>query len=85
MTLPNRAMFIATGNNLRMTSDTCRRVLLARMDAQSETPYTRDFSFDPAHMLASDRQRYAVAALTIVRAYITARAPQGRKGAHREL
>lgn len=80
MTLPNRAMFIATGNNLRMTSDTCRRVLLARIDAQSETPYTRDFSFDPAHMLASDRQRYAVAALTIVRAYITAGRPKAAKG-----
>lgn len=80
MTLPNRAMFIATGNNLRMTSDTCRRVLLARIDAESETPYTRDFSFDPAHMLASDRQRYVVAALTIVRAYITAGRPKAAKG-----
>lgn len=80
ITLPNRALFIATGNNLRMTSDTCRRVLTARIDAQSETPYTRDFSFDPAQMVQTDRLAYVVAALTIVRAYITAGKPKMAKG-----
>lgn len=80
VTLPNRALFIATGNNLRMTSDTCRRVLTARIDAQSETPYTRDFSFDPAQMVQTDRLAYVVAALTIVRAYITAGRPKMAKG-----
>lgn len=80
ITLPNRALFIATGNNLRMTSDTCRRVLTARIDAQSETPYTRDFSFDPAQMMQTDRLAYVVAALTIVRAYITAGRPKMAKG-----
>jgi hypothetical protein len=80
ITLPNRALFIATGNNLRMTSDTCRRVLTARIDAQSETPYTRDFSFDPAQMVQTDRLAYVVAALTIVRAYITAGRPKMAKG-----
>lgn len=80
VTLPNRALFIATGNNLRMTSDTCRRVLTARIDAQSEKPYTRDFSFDPAQMIAAERLQYVVAALTIVRAYITAGRPKSAKG-----
>ena len=80
ITLPNRALFIATGNNLRMTSDTCRRVLTARIDAQSETPYTRDFSFDPAQMMQTDRLAYVVAALTIVRAYISAGRPKMAKG-----
>ncbi|MGD9773852.1 hypothetical protein [Diaphorobacter sp.] len=80
VTLPNRALFIATGNNLRMTSDTCRRVLTARIDAQSETPYTRDFSFDPAQMVQTDRLAYVVAALTIVRAYIAAGRPKMASG-----
>ena len=80
MTLPNRALFIATGNNLRMTSDTCRRVLTARIDAQSETPYARDFSFDPAQMVQADRLAYVVAALTIVRAYIAAGRPKMASG-----
>ena len=80
VTLPNRALFIATGNNLRMTSDTCRRVLTARIDTQSEKPYTRDFAFDPAQMITNDRLQYVVAALTIVRAYITAGRPKVAKG-----
>jgi hypothetical protein len=78
--LPNRAMFIATGNNLRLSSDTCRRVLLARIDAETETPYTRDFSFDPATDISEHRTRYVVAALSIIRAYITAGRPKAAKG-----
>jgi hypothetical protein len=78
--LPNRAMFIATGNNMRLSSDTCRRVLLARIDAETETPYTRDFGFDPAQMLAANRVRYVVAALAIIRAHITAGRPKVVKG-----
>ena len=79
-TLPNRAMFIATGNNLRLTGDTCRRVFLARLDAQLEKPYARDFEFCPAQRIEADRLRYVVAALTIIRAYITAGRPKLGKG-----
>nr|MDH4418936.1 hypothetical protein [Acidovorax sp.] len=57
-----------------------RRVLLARIDAQSEKPYTRDFSFDPAQVMTNDRLHYVVAALTIVRAYITAGRPKVASG-----
>lgn len=78
--LPNRAIFIATGNNLRLSSDTCRRVLLARIDAETETPYTRDFAFDPAQMLTTNRVRYVAAALAIIRAHITAGRPKVAKG-----
>lgn len=80
VTLPNRALFIATGNNLRLKADTCRRVLTARIDAESEQPYARDFSFDPAQLLLRDRLHYVVAALTIVRAYITAGRPKVASG-----
>ena len=75
-TLPNRAQFIATGNNLRLTGDTCRRVFLARLDAQSEKPYARDFDFDPAQRIESERMHYVVAALTIIRAFIVAGRPK---------
>lgn len=78
--LPNRAQFIATGNNLRLTGDTCRRVFLARLDAQSEKPYARDFDFDPAQQIEVERTRYVVAALTIIRAYITAGRPKLASG-----
>jgi hypothetical protein len=75
-TLPNRAQFIATGNNLRLTGDTCRRIFLARLDAQSETPYARDFDFCPAQRIEVERTRYVVAALTIIRAFIVAGRPK---------
>ena len=78
--LPNRAQFLATGNNLRLTGDTCRRVFLARLDAQSEKPYARDFDFCPAQRIEADRLRYVVAALTIIRAYVTAGRPKLGKG-----
>lgn len=78
--LPNRALFIATGNNLRLTGDTCRRILVARLDAESERPYARDFEFDPAQMLMVRRTRYVVAALTIIRAYIAAGRPKAAQG-----
>ena len=79
-TLPNRAQFIATGNNLRLTGDTCRRVFLARLDAESETPYARDFDFDPAQRIGNERMQYVVAALTIIRSYIVAGRPKLGKG-----
>lgn len=78
--LPNRALFIATGNNLRLSSDTCRRVLLARLDPEMEKPYTRDFRFDPAQMVATNRLRYVIAAITIVRAYIAVGRPKAASG-----
>jgi len=79
-TLPNRAMFIATGNNLRLTGDTCRRIFVARLDAQSERPYARSFNFDPAQRIEAERLEYVVAALTIVRAFITAGRPRHGAG-----
>jgi hypothetical protein len=79
-TLPNRAQFLATGNNLRLVGDTCRRIFLARLDAEIEQPYARDFSFCPAQRIEADRLRFVVAALTIIRAHITAGRPKVGKG-----
>jgi hypothetical protein len=70
--LPNRALFIATGNNLRLVGDTCRRILVARIDPEMETPYARTFDFDPEQHVHAHRVDLVVAALTIVRAWITA-------------
>lgn len=66
--LPNRALFLATGNNLRLLGDTCRRVLTARVDPQVETPWARTFDFDPVDWVAAERPAFVVAALTILRA-----------------
>jgi len=78
--LPNKALFIATGNNLRLTGDTCRRVLVARLDAQIDQPYAREFDSDPASRCVTDRAALVVAALTIVRAYVVAGRPRCGSG-----
>ena len=78
--LPNRALFICTGNNIRLLGDTCRRILLARIDPKSETPFAREFGFDPAAMVSRQRHQFVVDALTIIRAHITAGSPRLGKG-----
>lgn len=78
--LPNKALFLLTGNNLVLTGDTHRRVLLVRLDSQQERPFTRQFDFDPQQHVIKHRQQLVVAALTIVRAYITAGKPKTAKG-----
>lgn len=78
--LPNRSLFLVSGNNLVLTGDTHRRILLARLDAQIETPFKREFDFDPLADVCNSRQTLVVAALTIVRAYIAAGRPKVGKG-----
>lgn len=78
--LPNRSLFLVSGNNLVLTGDTHRRILLARLDAQIETPFKREFEFDPLTEVCNNRQTLVVAALTIVRAYIAAGRPKVGKG-----
>jgi hypothetical protein len=79
-TLPNRALFIATGNNLRLVGDTCRRILPARLDARLEKPYAREFAFCPLETVLSRRFELVTAALTLVRAWITQGRPRHGKG-----
>lgn len=78
--LPNKALFLITGNNLVLTGDTHRRVLIVRLDAQQERPFTREFAFNPQEEVIKNRQQIVVAALTIVRAYITAGRPKAAPG-----
>ena len=78
--LPNKAFFLVTGNNLVLTGDTHRRVLIVRMDAQQEQPFTREFDFNPQDEVIKNRQQMVVAALTIVRAYIKSGRPKAAPG-----
>jgi len=79
-TLPNRALFLATGNNLRLVGDTCRRILVARLDARAEQPYRREFDFSPPGMVLERRLDFVVAALTLMRAWISAGRPRHGQG-----
>lgn len=73
-----RVMLLANGNNLIVDGDLARRVLLCELDAKLERPELRCFARDPLTAIAEDRGRFVVAALTLIRAYLAAGAPDPR-------
>lgn len=70
-TLPNRMLFILTGNNLSLAGDLPRRVLLCRIDPESATPFDRAFYLKPLAHVLEHRMEMAAAALTLIRARFT--------------
>jgi putative DNA primase/helicase len=70
-----RGIVIANGNNLVVVGDMTRRVLIGKLDTGLERPEGREFKSDPVRTVLADRGKYIAAALTIVRAYITADKP----------
>jgi RepB DNA-primase from phage plasmid len=69
------AMF-ATGNNVGFAGDMVRRGLVINLEALSERPETRDFQRNVVEEMHAGRAAYVAAALTIVRAYLVAGAPE---------
>jgi Bifunctional DNA primase/polymerase, N-terminal len=65
-----RLVTFATGNNLVLVGDLVRRAVLARMNAGSDTPWTREFRSDPVAAVLADRGTYIAAVLTAVRAWL---------------
>ena len=78
--LPNRAVFMVTGNNLRLLGDTCRRVLVASMDAKVERPQDRVFDFDPVQQVIEQWPEMVSAVLTLVLRWIALGRPRHGKG-----
>ena len=72
VSVPTNALFLATGNALIITGDLRTRTLLCKLDAKTERPETRTFSFDPRETTAHIRPQLVVAALTVMRAFIAA-------------
>lgn len=73
--LPNTALFAASGNNLTIAGDAARRILVCRIDPQTEDPHLRGFNFDPVEMTRRNRPEMVAAALTLLRGYLAAGAP----------
>jgi hypothetical protein len=65
----------ATGNNIIIVGDLCRRTITARLDAKLENPQLRQFRNNPIQKILDDRGTYIAACLTICRAYIVAGRP----------
>lgn len=77
LTLPWRAVIMATGNNMSLFGDTARRVLVARLEPKEENPERRT-NFKHTDLLAwirTQRRRLVAAALLILRAYWRAGCP----------
>jgi hypothetical protein len=70
-TIPNRALFLLTGNNLSFAGDLPRRILSLRIDPETDRPFAREFDLDPLAYVQEHRQQLAAAALTLIRAYLT--------------
>src|SRR6185437_14114702 len=68
------ATFFATGNNLLIAGDLTRRCLLGSLDAKVERPELRSFTVDVVEEAYAQRGELVVAALTILRAWLIARA-----------
>jgi hypothetical protein len=74
--VPNRAVWLLTGNNLTLAGDMPRRVLKCRIDPQTERPFARRFDLEPESYCLKNRQRMVADALTIIRGWFAAGSPQ---------
>ncbi|MGE3743604.1 MAG: PriCT-2 domain-containing protein [Geminicoccaceae bacterium] len=74
--VPSNAAMFATGNNLTLAGDMTRRAIRCSLDPGVERPELREFDRDPIATVHRARGDYAIAALTILRAYHVAGRPQ---------
>jgi len=79
--LPNRATWIATGNNLTTALEIARRSIWIRLDSGEETPWTRkNFRHsDLRSWVLENRGLLLEATLTLVQAWIDAGRPSGKR------
>lgn len=77
LTLPWRALIMATGNNMSLYGDTGRRVLMARLEPTEENPEHRTkFRHDDLlGWIRKERPRLVAASLCILRSYFRAGRP----------
>ena len=71
-----RAMMLGTGNNLVIIGELVRRVVVCRLNANHEKPFTRKFDFNPVEEVRNNRTQLVVDCLTIIRAYREAGSPK---------
>jgi len=69
-TVPNKAILIFTGNNLMLAGEMPRRVMVSRIDPESDKPFSRQFDIDPFAYCQQNRQEMIAAALLLIRGYL---------------
>jgi putative DNA primase/helicase len=66
----------ATGNNIGLKGDMVRRAVVCNLEALDERPELRTFKRNVLRTAGANRATYVAAALTIMRAYLAAGAPE---------
>lgn len=75
---PTCTTWAVTGNNLTVAGDLTTRMLVARIDPECERPEEREFKVNLHEEVPRRRTELAVAALTIIKAYLAAGSPRPR-------
>lgn len=73
--LPTHTLWLANGNNLQFEGDIITRVLVCDLDARCERPEERAFEGDLRSAVKANRMELAIAAITVLRAYVIAGKP----------
>ena len=76
---PTSVLVMVNGNNLALGGDMPRRTVRVRIDPQMDTPFERQFDFDPETWVRENRGQMVAAALTLLR-WGMAGAGKGRVG-----
>src|SRR5262249_4254462 len=71
-----RTAAYATGNNVTFKDDMVRRGLVSNLETLDERPELRKFNRNTLRQAAANRAAYVAAALTVMRAYLAAGAPE---------
>lgn len=66
----NDRLWMATGNNARISGDLDRRCLPVALDPQCADPHKRKFDFSPVQWMNTRRGEYLAALLTVARGWI---------------
>lgn len=73
--IQNRALFVLNGNNVTAGGDLFRRVLPITLDANSESPERRRFTFDPRALISQRLDAYRADLLSVLLTYQQQGAP----------
>jgi putative DNA primase/helicase len=77
----NTLVLAGTGNNVRFAQDSIRRVIVARVLVETESPWKRKFDWTPAEYARKHRRELLQAACTILSAFLKAGRPAPEDGA----
>lgn len=81
ISLTNRALWLATGNNASLGADFIRRILRIRLDPNMEKPWERTEFKHPELIswVRNNREKLVQAVMTLIQAWLVAGRPSGKK------